>query len=498
MLIEFGEWLPDLARPGRNGTDYLHNVIPIGNHYEPFRGLAVFSGALNARPQGAHSTRDADGTVFNFSGNATKLYKLSGTTWSDVSKVGGYTTGADERWSFITFGRRVIATNYTDAIQSYLMGTSSVFANLSGSPPNARYIAAVKDFVVLGNTSDGVSGAVPHRAQWSALGDPTASWASDEATQADYQDLDSNRGFITQVVGGEYGVIFQERAIWRMTYAGSPLIFQFDKVEDNRGTQAPGSVVKVGNLIYYLGYDGFYVFDGIRSTPIGAHKVDNTLFAELDQNYLERVKGVADPRKPLIYWAVPVTSNTGGRPNAIYCYNYRNGRFSRIGLSVSIDMENIYTVFTAGYTLDSLDSVSSSIDALAYSLDSTEWTGGAINLAAFNSDHKLCYFTGSILDCFMRGPWLEPSPGYFTQITRMRPVVEAGTGQNPSITCGSVNKNAWHSGDIALSDNAVINAGGFANIRARARYHAPYCTITGNWQKAIGVEIIQMAKAGQR
>jgi hypothetical protein len=44
---------------------------------------------------------------------------------------------------------------------------------------------------------------------------------------------------VQKVVGGEYGLVFQERAVWKMTYIGSPVIFQFDLIERSRGAFAP-------------------------------------------------------------------------------------------------------------------------------------------------------------------------------------------------------------------------------------------------------------------
>ena len=149
------------------------------------------------------------------------------------------------------------------------------------------------------------------RVQWSPQGDPAGTWGSDPATGADYQDLDPTNGFIRQIVGGEYGVIFQERAITRMTFVGSPLWFQFDEVESGRGTQAPGSVVKVGNAIFYLGFDGFYLFDGTASRPIGVNRVNKSFLSDVDANYLHRVKAVAHPQEPLVYFFYPSASVVG-------------------------------------------------------------------------------------------------------------------------------------------------------------------------------------------
>jgi len=51
--------------------------------------------------------------------------------------------------------------------------------------------------------------------QWSALGDES-SWTNSATTQADYQDIPDG-GSIVGVTGGEFGLIFMDRAIHRMS-----------------------------------------------------------------------------------------------------------------------------------------------------------------------------------------------------------------------------------------------------------------------------------------
>jgi hypothetical protein len=236
-------------------------------------------------------------------------------------------------------------------------------------------------------------------------------WTVSPSTQANFYDLNSSDGWVKQIVGGEYGVIFQERAITRMDYIGSPSVFQMSKIESNRGTQAPGSVVKVGNFIAYLGLDGFYIFDGNQSAPIGTNKIDKTFYADLDSSYFDRICSAVDSSKQIIYWAYPNADAIDGNPNRILCYNYSPNATKRWSLIDSgIDIEALFTSFSEGYTLDSLDAISTSIDALEFSLDSRVWTGDDLLLSAFNSTHKLANFTGSALTATIETQEAQISP----------------------------------------------------------------------------------------
>src|ERR1700744_2024819 len=167
--IPFSEWLPDQA-PTLGQTMLAQNVVPItASSYGPVGDLQAVGSALDARCQGAASYRGEDGTIGTFAGTADKLYHWNGTDWDDISKVGGYTTADEDQWDFAQFGNYVLATNFTDPVQYYELGVSTVFADLStlgDTPPQARFAEAVRGFMLLGRTSDG-----QNFISWSAIED---------------------------------------------------------------------------------------------------------------------------------------------------------------------------------------------------------------------------------------------------------------------------------------------------------------------------------------
>lgn len=490
MKLEYGEWLPDLPDFENPGATVAKNVIPAGNSYEPFLGASVYSNALTARCQGAVSTKDKDGTSLNFAGDISKLYKLASSAYSDVSKVGGYTTASDEQWFFTRFNDFLIASNFSDNIQTFTLSSSSVFADLAASAPRARYIATIRNFLVVGNTFDSVDGNVPHRVRWPGLDDPT-SWTVSATTQADYQDLDASDGWVKQVVSGDYGVIFQERAISRMDYAGSPVVWQFRPVERGRGALT-SAMVKKGNLIFYIGLDGFYVFDGNQSIPIGENKVNKYFLNDVDLSYLSNISACADFDKQVVYFAYPASGNTGGRPNKIIMYNYSPNATKRWAFA-EVETEYIFISLSEGYTLDTLDTLSASIDALPLSLDSRAYTGDNYILSGFNSDHKQVNYTGTALDAVLETTELQSKEGYFTEVMRIKPIYE-GSG---TVTMQVGTRNVF-SASTSFGSAISLNSSGECPTRANARYHRFRTNITGGFTSAQGVEVLEFRTAGKR
>lgn len=478
MIIPFGEYLPDLPEYGNPGLTIAKNCLPYATDYQSFPSMVAFSNAISGVARGFITTRDKDGNTFSYCADTSALYRLSTATWVDSSRTAGgaYQTAYDDNWEFEQFGQSVVATNLTDAVQTITLGASN-FAALSGSPPKARHIASVREFLVLGNVTDYSSGAsTPNRVHWSGF-DSITTWAPAAATQCDYQDLQGDNGYIQRVMGGEYGIIFQERAIWRMTYIGPPIIFQFDQIEPGRGTPAPGSVIKHGAQIYYLGQDDFYKFDGIQSIPIGNNRVYRTFLEDFDTALYHKISAVALPDKPFILWAYPGVGNMGGNPNKILVYNWIDNRWALIESTI----ERFCTNWSQGYTLDQLDSFGT-LDALAYSLDSRAWTGRSLNLAAFDSSHKLNLFTGTAMDAVFEIGERRLFENKRALVTNITPLIDdPGT---VTVYAGARNLlTQTASFGAAIS----VNTDGEAPVMSEGRYHVIRVEVTGGFNHAQGV-----------
>jgi len=475
MIIPFGSWEPDSPAFGSSGS--AKNAIPHEKSYKPFPSLSSYSSALSAYCRGAFTAVDTAGSVSQYAGDATKLYRLSGTTMTDASGS-TYACATDSYWEFIKWGNKCIATNYDNNIQTIDIG-GTTFADLSATAPKARHITSVRDFVVVGNTNDTTDGPMPNRVRWSAFNDET-SWTVDPSTQADYQDLQGNGGWVQKIVGGERGVVFQERAIWLITYIGSPIVFQFDQVEEARGALAPGGVIPVGNMIFYIADDGFYMFTGGQSVPIGANKVDKTFLADLNDDYLYRITGAAFPKDKVVIWSYPGSGSSDGTPNKVIMYNWATQKWSY----AEFDHELIVRAQSVGITLEDLDTIGyTNLDTIPFSLDSKVWMGGVLNLAAFDTSHKLGYFTGTALDAEFETGEFQPVPSRRTEITEVLPLVDGGTH---TVTPGTRETQA---STVSWGSVASENSSGICPVRVNSRYHRYRVDVTGDFTDAIGIEI---------
>jgi len=473
-MIEFGEWLPDLPEFENPGATIANGVYPAIKSYRPVGALAATSSnALDTRCLGGKSFKSAEGNSVAVAGDAAKLYKLSGS-FSDVSKAGGYVTGEEQRWQFEAFGENLLATNSYDPIQTSSIDSVGSFSDLSADAPTTKYFAVVRDFLMCFNV-DGLG----QRVRWSGINN-IEQWTVGE-NQSDYQDLPDG-GAITAGFGGEYGLVFQENKITRITYVGSPIIFQFDPIELNHGCIEPNSAVQYGRFVFYLSNNGFYMCDGTQATPIGNQKVDKTFFADVDQTYLYNMSTAIDPVNKLVFWAYPGTGNTGGLPNKILVYNWSNGRWSDIDMNVNLLVSHL----TEDMSLEDLDAINISIDALGFSLDSRRWKGGALSIAAYGTTHFLSTFTGSNIAATLETTEAEINAGTRTRVRFTRPIVDGAC----SIQIGH---RATIQDSVTWDTAATVNARGRCATRVYDRYMRARLNIASavTWNHAQGVDFGQ-------
>lgn len=478
-MIPFAEWLPDLSDLNNPGATVAKNVLPHPMGYKPLPAAQGYSAALAAACVGSFYARDKSNNVYVYAGTTTKLYQLVNDGWTEVTRStgGDYATGTNERWEYVKWNETVVATNFTDVPQVITLGATN-FAALGGSPPRARNIAIARNFVILGNINDsGGDGLVPNRVQWSGIND-SASWAISAVTQADEEDLKGG-GWVQRVFGGEYAVVFQEDKVWRMSYVGSPVIWQFDEVVPASGLLARGMAAQHGDDIYFLSPRGFMVLQhGSQAQMIGANKIDKFVLNDIDTNNLARCESVVDSSNHRVYFAYPGSDNVAGLPNRLVVYDYSIGRWSYS----EQDTEAFLIAATSGYTIDSLDSISTNLDSILVSLDDDAWTGGRPQLAKFGSDHKLSFFTGSPMTATVETSEVELTKSRRTLLTDTRPLVDGGT---VTVQLGSRNKQG---DNVDWTSAKSVNGNGRANIRKNARYMRFRANLSGTWDDAQGIE----------
>ena len=474
-LMLFGEYRPDVSDYEGQTSRNILNVVPRGDGYGPVKALTSLSSALASACRGGFVAQMADGSAKIFAASSTRIYTMSNTdyTWTDVSKGGlAYSAlSSDANWQFQQFGNYVIAVQANIVPQVFDLTSSSEFADLGGSPPQAAYIDVVNQFVVLSGLA-----SFPYRIQWSGLNAVTT-W--DGTNQSDYQDF-GDGGYVRGVAGGESGVVFQDNAIRRMIFAGPPLVFQIDRISQDNGIDAPYSIIRAGDRVFFHSPKGFHVLSqGGYPQPIGRERVDRTFMADLDVGSKRLFIGASDPRSSRVYWVFKSTNGVTDQFDAMLCYDYTLDKWTRTNISG----EYLLPLSQPGITLETLGTIYASLESVPGSLDDYSSVQSP-ELAAFGTDHKFSFFRGSNLEATLESAELG-TDGKRIFVRGFRPVTDAAT------VYGSASYRETLTGTATAGSEIVRNTRtGRCDLRRSARYSRLKARIppSESWTYIAGIE----------
>jgi len=520
-----------LNNVGKSAARTISNVALTSNV------ATITTASAHGYSTGDNVTVDASNNVFDGAYTITTVPTSTTFTYAKVNAnitsaaatgtVIGSAYASSYRWQFIQFGNYALAANGSQKVQYYDVTASTYFGDLAASAPVAKYITIVRDFVVCANIGDGTN---PSRVNWSDINDPT-DWTAGGASQSDFQELPDG-GDITGITGGEFGLIFLEKSIVRMSYIGSPFFFQFDTISRNVGCMEGGSVAQYGGVTYFLSDDGFYSCNGQQITGIGAEKVDRYFFNNANIGDIDSISAAVDPERNLVIW--DYASISGNR--ALLIYNFQTQKWCE----ADTDVDYLSTLATTGTTLDGIDTAynitagsfvatkqytirtvgttdytligavantvgvlftatgvgsgdgiaidmaasaaaSKTIDTLVTTMDDRLYKGGKFLFGGVR-DAKVITFTGANATASITTNDLEY--GYNSVLTLIRPSVDNGSADV------SVASRRMLDDTITYGSSVTASQEDRCSVRSAGRYHRVNFVPTGaNWLSAIGMDI---------
>jgi hypothetical protein len=345
--------------------------------------------ALPAAARGAAVLVNTSGTRRTIVGTQTRLFELSGSTYSEVTGI-TYTGSSENRWMFAQFGDAALATNDTERIQA---STSGTFAGITAAPL-ARIIISVPNFVLAFNTNDSSGSATfgdsPDRWWCSAFQNHT-DWTPATTTQCTTGRLVESGGEISAAAPfGSGCVAYKARAMYLGQYVGPPVVFQFDRIPGEQGCVGPEAVCDIGGAHIFVGEDNIWLYDGTRPVPI-AQEIRQWFFNDISATYKYRTIVTYDRNNGRVWVFYPSTVSSGN-PDSAVVYHLNKKRWGRANRTV----EAVFNFVTPGLTWDTLSSLASTWDTLPLiPWDSQSWQAAGRALAFFDSSHNLKTLTGS-------------------------------------------------------------------------------------------------------
>jgi hypothetical protein len=151
-------------------------------------------------------------------------------------------------------GTEVNTTSTGTGAVSLIVDVPVVQNNLTVSD-TSRFI------ITFGCNDYGQSTIDPMLIRWSAQDDPY-NWTPDPTNQAGFVRLSHGSQIVTTVQTRQEIVVITDSSVYSLQYLGPPYVWAPQLLGDNISIMSPNSAVTASGVIYWMGVDKFYVYDG--------------------------------------------------------------------------------------------------------------------------------------------------------------------------------------------------------------------------------------------
>jgi hypothetical protein len=245
--INYGQ---DLVYGPRTGPIYYweanDGVTTRGVLLNTLGGTVSFT---NAAPTVVTSTiLYTEGAALQFSGGSLPSGVSAATTYY-VFQVNGLTFNLLD-----AAGNEVNTSGSGTGAVSLIVDVPTVQNNMTVSD-TSRFVIA------FGCNDYGDTELDPMLIRWSAQ-DDIYNWTPDPTNQAGFIRISHGSEIITTVQTRQEIVMFTDSAIYSLQYLGPPYVWAPQLLGDNVSIMSPSSVVIASGIVYWMGVDKFYVYDG--------------------------------------------------------------------------------------------------------------------------------------------------------------------------------------------------------------------------------------------
>ena len=251
--FNFGE---DLIYGPRGGGVYYWNAT-VG--YSPIQiTISIAAPAVITLPSGFSFP---DGTAITFTSTGALPTGLSvGAVYFAVNSTGGTFNVAT------TIDGTPITTSGSQSGLQYISprGVDLADAGDADAPLFQNYllVSDASRFVIVFGTNDyGQTYLDPMLIRWSDQEDPYT-WTPSATNQAGSLRLSHGSEIITAVQTRQEIVVFTDSSVYSMQYLGPPFVWQSQLLGDNVSIVGPNAAIIASGVVYWMGVDKFYAYDG--------------------------------------------------------------------------------------------------------------------------------------------------------------------------------------------------------------------------------------------
>lgn len=243
----------------------------------------------------------------------------SGTTWSDITPVG---LTASAQWTLDVFGNLLLA-QHAGQIYTWDGVLANKAVEITGDPFGlAGAFTTPERFLVAlapGATTDYT------KVQW-ADQETSSVWTPTPTNAAGDINLATRGRLVGGAAAKGQSLIWTNLDVWSMTYIGGSLIYSFRQEGTGCGLIGPNASVAADGRMFWMGLNGFYVYDGfVRQLRCDVH---DKIFGAGGLNRDLGSGSIFNPVTTMhmslageVWWYYP--NGTATTNNSYVVYNYR-------------------------------------------------------------------------------------------------------------------------------------------------------------------------------
>jgi len=260
---------------------------------------------------------------------ASPVYGWGADTWgSNPWGTGINAIGTARIWSQSNFGENLIFGYQNGPIYYWAASTTFstrgvLLSSLVGATdvPLMQSFLTVSDvsrFVIAFGVNDyGKTVQDPLLIRWSDQ-ENAISWTPAATNQAGSLRLSRGSTIVTALQARQEILVWTDSSVYSMQYLGAPIVWGATLVGDNISLISPNSVAYASGVIYWMGVDKFYKYDG----KVGTLNCDlrNHVFSDINQAQAIQVFSGTNEGFSEVWWFYCSTNSTS--PDKYVIYNY--------------------------------------------------------------------------------------------------------------------------------------------------------------------------------
>ena len=369
--------------------------------------------------------------------------------------------------------------------------------NGASSVPLSQIFFLVSDasrFVLCFGTNDiGSTSVNPLLVRWSDQ-ESVTEWSPAITNQAGSITLSHGSTIITAIQSKQEIVVFTDAALYSLQYLGPPYVWGSQLLADNTSLAGPNAVALAAGIIYWMGVDKFYKYDG-RLQTLNCDLL-RYVYNDIDRGQFEQVYAATNEGFNEVWWFYPSNGSTTNDSYVVFNYVENVWYYGTMARTAWLDSGLQDYPVAATYN-NNLVQHELGVD------DGTAATLAPINAFITSSQfdigdgHNFAFVWRMLPDLTFNGSTDGATPSLTMQLL---PLQNSGSGYNNPKSIGGTSASA--EGVVTATQTYPIDLdtyNGQLNIRVRARQMAMKIssnTLGTQWQ--MGAPRIDIRQDGRR